>query len=233
MTSIELNAIGCIATPFKEKFGIPRQSGLCLKATGVIELAANQDSRDGIMGLEVGSSIWLIFQFNGVAECSTKYSVRPPRLGGQKKAGVWATRSPHRPNRLGLSLVALEKIENSKEGIKLHVRGVDLLDGTPILDIKPYLAYADRCDSTSPSWLAEQQFKKIEKISFSDAANEELKAAGEDFKILLEELLEHDPRPAHQRELDKEFSFQLADYDISFRPSSDGLEVTQLKNLNC
>ena len=141
---IEFEIIGFVETCFKEKFGIPRQPGLVNEARGIIRLRNEDDYRTAIRTLEGFSHVWVVFVFHEHGSKNWKPSIRPPRLGGAKKVGVLASRSPHRPNPIGLSALEIEKIViDAPQGPEIHVRGVDLLDGTPVLDIKPYLPYAD------------------------------------------------------------------------------------------
>ena len=133
--------IGYLESPFKEKFGIPRQAGLAPEARAVVRL--DPAMRDGLQGLEGFSHVWILFVFHGHENDDGKLLVRPPRLGGTRKMGVFATRSPHRPNPIGLSLVRLEGVEPDESSPAIHVSGVDFLDGTPVLDIKPYLPGGD------------------------------------------------------------------------------------------
>jgi tRNA-Thr(GGU) m(6)t(6)A37 methyltransferase TsaA len=141
---MEIKPVAYIRTDFQDKFGIPRQSGRVPTLLGRIVFEPSYRSPEAIRGIEEFSHLWLIFGFSAAKRGRRALTVRPPRLGGNKRVGVFATRSPYRPNSLGLSLVRLERIEESEgEGAVLVVSGVDLLDGTPIYDIKPYLPYAD------------------------------------------------------------------------------------------
>ena len=135
--------VGVIHSCFKEKFGIPRQPGLAPDARAVLELLPPYNRAEAVRGLEGFSHVWLSFIFHACLGEPWKPTVRPPRLGGNRRLGVFATRSTHRPNPIGLSAVELEKIEAAPGRVLLHLKGVDLLDGTPVLDIKPYLPYSD------------------------------------------------------------------------------------------
>ncbi len=136
--------IGIVRSCFREKFGIPRQPGLAPAARATLELLPPHNQPAAVRGLEDFSHVWLVFVFHGVPASRWQPTVRPPRLGGNRRLGVFATRSPFRPNPIGLSVVALDRIVTGQGRVALHLSGVDVLDGTPVLDIKPYLPYADR-----------------------------------------------------------------------------------------
>lgn len=195
--------IGFIETCFKEKFGIPRQSGLVKQAKGVIQLRANPDLKTALRELDGFSHLWLIFVFHEHGSKNWKPSIRPPRLGGARKVGVLASRSPHRPNPIGISVVELEKVElDAKNGPRVYVRGVDLLDGTPILDIKPYLPYADSVPDARPGWAGEEIPRfPVEFTVEADRAIHQFseKLGRPDLKALIFEMLSLDPRPAAQK----------------------------------
>lgn len=144
-----LNPIGTIHSCFKEKFTIPRQPGLVKQAKATLELIEPYNRKEAVRGLEEFSHIWVVFVFHkNESRGQWKPTVRPPRLGGNKRVGIFASRSPHRPSPIGMSAVKLEGIEESKDKILLHLSGVDLLDGTPVLDIKPYIGYADSIEDS-------------------------------------------------------------------------------------
>ena len=194
--------IGYIQTPFKDKFGIPRQPGLVVAASGVIKLGNNPDLITALKTLEEFSHIWIIFVFHEHGGKSWKPSIRPPRLGGQRKVGVLSSRSPHRPNPIGISAVPLVKVDLAAPGgPEIHVSGVDLLDGTPILDIKPYLPFADSIPQAHAGW-ASEPISRFE-VRFSKEAEISLGslnlAESESLRQLIIELLELDPRPAFKK----------------------------------
>ncbi len=143
MTDIPMRPIGYVHSCYREKFGIPRQPGLVTEAHGEVRLLPEFSQPDIVRGLEAFSHVWLVFQFHAIITAPWKPTVRPPRLGGNQRLGVFATRSMFRPNPLGLSVVKLEAVQHGASEIVLSVSGLDLLDGTPVLDIKPYLPYAD------------------------------------------------------------------------------------------
>lgn len=223
--------IGVLHTCFKEKFGIPRQSGLVKEANGVIKLRNHPFFGTAIRELEGFSHLWVIFVFHRHDAKGWKPSIRPPRLGGAKKVGVLASRSPHRPNPIGMSVVELEKIDRDAEGgIELHVKGVDILDETPVLDIKPYIPFADAVPTASAGW-ADGDIERTE-VSFSEKALESIRVRSIGYpklKELITGMLELDPRPAFQkRQLPPSsdaaqgthHGFRLFDFDVKWKIES-------------
>lgn len=209
MPNVSFPTIGTIHSCFKEKFGIPRQSGLVLQAESVLKFVADPYFREALRGVEEFTHIWVISVFHeGASHSHKKPSVRPPRLGGQKRMGVFATRSPHRFNPIGLSVGEVVGIDwDAPGGIELKLRGLDLLEGTPVLDIKPYLSYADSIPHASGGWVEElptgSSGTSLE-VTFSNEAEEFLKSlsGGPRFRALMVDLLKLDPRPGFQRKLD-------------------------------
>ena len=193
----EFGAIGTVRTCFKEKFGIPRQPGLVAGALGTIKLEDDPDLRTAIKNLEEFSHLWLIWVFHEHGSRNWKPSIRPPRLGGARKVGVLASRSPHRPNPIGLSVVKIEAVRaDAPGGAEIDVSGVDLLDGTPLLDIKPYIPYADSVPEARGGW-AEEAIARTE-VQFEPKALEIISGRAE-LESLIVEMLELDPRPAFQK----------------------------------
>lgn len=215
--NIQLSPVAIAHTPFKEKFAIPRQPQLAPAALGEIELLPPFDQPQALEGLEQSSHIWLIFQFHQALPKEgeePRLRVRPPRLGGNEKLGVFATRSTHRPNSLGQSVVKLEKIE----GTVLTVSGVDLLDGTPILDIKPYIPYADSLPAAS-NQIATEAPETIEVIWREEVragTEKEQQRLGKPLISLIEQCLAQDPRPAYQQ-LDTERVYGTVFWGMSVR----------------
>lgn len=200
--SFQFEAIGHVRTPFHDKFGIPRQPGLASQAKGVIKINPDPDLKTALRSLEQFSHLWIVFVFHEHGGKKWKPSIRPPRLGGATKVGVLASRSPHRPNPIGLSAVILEKVDFDAEGgPEIHVGGVDLLDGTPVLDIKPYIPYADSIPDANAGW-ASAPIAKLP-VKFSDEAEAEIKRrdpnGSKSLRALIIEVLEIDPRPAFQK----------------------------------
>lgn len=199
-----MSPISSIHTPFPEKFGIPRQSLLVSEARGLMKFPKNDFYHEAFRGIEESSHLWLIFGFHLLKEEVFNGLVRPPRFEGRKKMGVFATRSPHRPNKLGLSVVKFENILYLENEIVLEVSGVDLADGTPIYDIKPYVPYTDRIDATSP-------FEK--QMSFEVKWNCEKVSEAQ----LIEKIIALDPRPQHDRDSQDEYGVSIAGFNVRFK----------------
>ncbi|MGZ3789574.1 MAG: tRNA (N6-threonylcarbamoyladenosine(37)-N6)-methyltransferase TrmO [Bacteriovorax sp.] len=196
-----MNPIAIVHSLFKEKFSIPRQPGL-VSFESRIELLAPYNRPEALVGLEDFSHLWIIFDFHEVQVKADSLSVRPPRLGGNKKLGVFATRSPNRPNRMGLSLVKLVRIE----GTSLIIAGGDLLDGTPVFDIKPYLKEVESVPEAKSGWTEEVISKKLD-VVFDCECDLDLKE-----KII--EVLSLDPRPRYHEDGYKKYGSRLADVDV-------------------
>ncbi len=225
--------IATIKTEFPTKFGVPRQSGRVSNLRGKIIFEPEYRRAEALRGLEGYSHIWLIWEFS-LLDKETKSgrvwrpTVRPPRLGGNKRVGVFATRSPYRPNPIGLSSVRLVKIEqDGAYGPVLIVEGADLVDGTPIYDIKPYLPYVDSHPDAVGGFADEVAGYKLnvhipERIS-KIMKDEKLKE--------LEGILGEDPRPSYQNDPDREYGFLYAEYEIKFKVSGSNLTVTEINSL--
>jgi len=214
-----LMPIAYIRTPFPEKFGIPRQPGL-VDASGVVEMQPDFDKPELFDGLETFSHIWISFIFHQCIGQGWRRRVRPPRLGGNQSMGVFATRSPFRPNHLGLSVVRLERIAVAQGRVRLHVRGVDLLDGTPVVDIKPYLPYVDRVEDAAGGFAFERPESRLE-VVFALSAENQLRQlpGGKTLKSLIEQLVALDPRPAYQKTTatDRSYGMHLENCNIRWR----------------
>lgn len=222
----EIKPIGEILTPFKEKFGIPRQSGRAKSAQGKILFYPEFSDINAFSGLEEFSHIWIIFDFNKAHKDNFSPTVRPPRLGGNKRMGVFATRSPFRPNSLGLTVAQLIKIEKEKNRVAVYVKGIDILDGSPIYDIKPYIPYADSvCDAVGGF----SDDKKHHKLNV-EIPNEISKKIPEEIRKLLKECLSDDPRPAYQND-ERNYSLRLEDYDFSFFVKENTASVKKFRKL--
>lgn len=217
--------IALARSPYKEKFAIPRQPGLAKSVTTKIELQPPFDDPAALDGLEQVSHIWLIFFFHGVGSRDDALRVRPPRLGGNERIGVFATRSTHRPNGIGQSLVKIERIENGC----IVVSGADLLDGTPIIDIKPYVPYADTPNDASNE-IAPQAPSLLKVSWLPDVRTTALEIAAElneDVVAVIKECLEQDPRPAYQKhDPEREYGVTLWHFNVRWRyPTDDTIEV--------
>ncbi|MBR1822576.1 MAG: tRNA (N6-threonylcarbamoyladenosine(37)-N6)-methyltransferase TrmO [Clostridia bacterium] len=224
-----LDIIARIHTDFPAKFGIPRQSGLidALKSTIVFEEAYRDAS--ALRGIEGYSHLWLIWQFSESVTTRFSPTVKPPRLGGNRRVGVFATRSPFRPNPLGLSCVRLEGVElSTPRGPVLHVAGADLLDGTPIYDIKPYLPYADCHPDAVGGFTDAIDYPRL-KVDFPQAL---LNPIPPDKRDALMEVLAQDPRPGYRHAGDaRRYGVQFAGFDVRFVVEGDVLKVVDVEAL--
>ncbi len=221
---MELKVIAYIHTDFPTKFGIPRQSGLIEELKGEIVMEPEYRDPAAMRGLEGFSHIWLIWNFSEVKREGWSAAVTPPRLGGKKRMGVFATRSPFRPNPIGLSCVKLEEIVYDSRGTVLRVSGADLMDGTPIYDIKPYLPLSD-CRPNAAAGFAEETAQDHLEVVFPD----DLAAlVPKDHLQGLIAALKGDPRPAYQNDPDREYGFYFLDFDIRFKVRDNVLTVTEI-----
>ena len=215
---MELKIIARIHTDFKTKFGVPRQSGLVNELTGRIIFEPEYRNADALRGLEGFSHIWLLWDFSEAHKEGEGWSptVRPPRLGGNKRMGVWATRSPFRPNHIGLSSVRLINISpNTPEGPVLEVSGADLMDGTPIYDIKPYLPFTDSHPEATGGF-AQEQNEAIKPLQVQLPESLEQSLPLEKLNAL-KGVLAADPRPHYQNDPDRIYAMEFADMEIKFR----------------
>ncbi|NMP33417.1 tRNA (N6-threonylcarbamoyladenosine(37)-N6)-methyltransferase TrmO [Thalassotalea sp. M1531] len=216
-----VKSIGNVVSPYKEKFGIPRQPGLATAATGYIELDKTLEAIDMVDGLNKFSHIWLIFMFHQTIPHGWKAKVKPPRLGGNQKLGVLATRSTFRPNGIGMSVVKLEGVEVNDRSVRIKISGFDLVDQTPIVDIKPYIAYSDAVIDANSDY-ADKAPEELLTVLFSEQADEVLANQADEVKLLIEQVLAQDPRPAykHHKPDDKTYGVHLFDFNISFTYTS-------------
>ena len=218
----EMKIIARINTPFKTKFGIPRQSGVAPDVKGEIVFEPDYREIEAVRGLEGFSHIWLIWCFSESVSDKWSPTVRPPRLGGNVRMGVFATRSPFRPNPIGLSSVVLERIEYTDDrGPVLHVRGADLMDGTPIFDIKPYVAYADSHPDASGGFTDTAEFKKL-RVELGDGVTPPLSGG-------LIEALENDPRPRYHDDPERVYGMEYDGREVKFRVRGDTLTVIEIR----
>lgn len=220
---MEIKMIARIHTDFKTKFGVPRQSGLVNELKGRIVFEPEYRNAEALRGLEGFSHIWLLWDFSQAHQEGWSPTVRPPRLGGNKRMGVWATRSPFRPNHIGLSSVRLTRIcLQSPDGPVLEVSGADLMDGTPIYDIKPYLPFTDSHPDATGGF-AQEQNEAIPPLQV--IISEELKSQlGEERAKALEGVLAADPRPHYQNDPTRTYAMEFAGMEIRFRV--DGVTLT-------
>lgn len=223
-----MKIIAKIHNDFKEKFGIPRQSGLSGELLSRIVFEPEYRNPEALRGIEGYSHLWLIWQFSEAIRDTWSPTVRPPRLGGNKRVGVFATRSPYRPNPIGLSSVKLVRVEQTeREGPVLIVSGADMLDGTPIYDIKPYIAYSD-CHTDAISGFADPVREYALNVEF---CKELLSKIDINKQNSLLKILEQDPRPSYQNDPEREYGMRFSDYEIFFKVKDDTLIVTRVEVL--
>ncbi|TAH74854.1 MAG: tRNA (N6-threonylcarbamoyladenosine(37)-N6)-methyltransferase TrmO [Anaerolineaceae bacterium] len=227
-SNLTLECIARIHTDFPEKFGLPRQSGLVDTLKAIIIFEPKFRNPDAFRGLDGFSHIWLIWGFHQINRVQWSPMVKPPRLGGNKRMGVFATRSPNRPNALGLSSVSLDKIEVHKEyGPIIHVSGIDLVDQTPIYDIKPYLAYTDSHPDASEGFI--QDIREHELLVEFD--EELLKQIPKKYHEALLGVLAQDPRPSYHNDPERIYGFYFAGYNIRFKVIDNLLSVYEITKL--
>ena len=221
-----MRPVAYIKSDFTSKFGIPRQSGLAdLEAE--IHFYPEYQNPEAVRGLEEYSYLWLIWEFSQAVRKEWSPTVRPPRLGGNVRMGVFATRSPFRPNPIGLSSVRLENVEFSeKYGPVLHVSGADLMDGTPIYDIKPYLAYVDGHPEAAGGFTDQIQDHKL-KVEFPEKL---LKKIPEEKREALLAVLANDPRPGYQKDPERKYGMSFGSWDIHFKVDGEQLQVLEVFN---
>ena len=234
----EFQTVGRVHSPYREKFAIPRQPGLVSAAQSHIDLLGDCNREEILRGIEGFSHVWLSFVFHEAIKDDWKPMVRPPRLGGNKKVGVFASRSPFRPNPMGLSVVKLEGISEHKYSgqanqWRLHFSGGDLLHGTPILDIKPYIPYADALPDASGGFAGAAPDDQIA-VEFHPELLIALEAAEQQhpsFALLIKQVLAQQPEPAYHKPSDREYGVQLYDYNLRWRREGNILKVFELSQL--
>ncbi|WNC70738.1 tRNA (N6-threonylcarbamoyladenosine(37)-N6)-methyltransferase TrmO [Thalassotalea psychrophila] len=235
LNSYSFSPIGVIHSPYKQKFAIPRQPGLVSAAHGKLELLLDENQQELIRDIEQHSHLWLIFVFHGTSDQGWKPLVKAPRLGGNKKTGVFATRSTFRPNPVGMSVVKLNGICKINGNLALDISGLDLLDGTPILDIKPYIPYSDNVTEASSAMAQTPQQTDL-LITFNTKAEQQLiqvNADYSDLKLFIEQVLSQDPRPAYKKantEL-QEYGMSLYDLNIRWQIQNNDCTVLSIEKL--
>ena len=225
---LQIEPIAFIRTDFADKFGLPRQSGLVPELTGEIVFQPAYSQPDAVRGLELFSHIWLIWGFHAAEKPAGKgwsATVRPPRLGGNMRVGVFASRSPFRPNPLGMSCVRLEAVHTDTQPVRLLVSGIDLLDGTPIYDIKPYILVADCKPDASEGYTAQTRQHRMH-VDFPEAL---LHLLPPDKRQAAAALLEQDPRPGYADDPQRIYGVCFAGFDIRFRAAGDRLTVCAVR----
>ncbi|MDO4854036.1 MAG: tRNA (N6-threonylcarbamoyladenosine(37)-N6)-methyltransferase TrmO [Coriobacteriia bacterium] len=223
-----MKPIAHIHTDYHQKFGIPRNAGLAADTQGVIIFEPGFANPEAVRGLQEFSHLWLIWQFENTDRDHWRPTVRPPRLGGSRRMGVFATRSPFRPNPLGLSCVRLDKVEVVDGVPFVHVLGADLRDNTPILDIKPYLPFADCHPEANGGWTDDEPWQPL-KVDFPAS---ELAKVQEEKQAGLIEALAQDPRPPLQNNPEKSYAMAFAGYNIRFTVDEPTLHVTLVEPLD-
>ena len=225
---VNIQVIARMHSDFATKFGIPRQSGLVEELRSTIVFEPEFRNADALRGMEDFSHLWIIWQFSEAVRQDWSPTVRPPRLGGNTRMGVFATRSPFRPNNLGLSCVKLLGIEHTAEfGTVIHVGGADLMDGTPIFDVKPYIPYAD-CQPDATGGFTDTAGDFLLQVEFPANLIQKLPEGKRNAAIAV---LSHDPRPSYQRKPDRIYGLTFAGFDLRFRVTDDILTVVEVNKV--
>ena len=228
MENVSIQVIARMRSDFPTKFGIPRQSGLVEQLRSTIVFEPEFRNPDALRGIEGYSHLWLIWQFSEAVRSDWSPTVRPPRLGGNTRMGVFATRSPFRPNSLGLSSVRLLGVEQTeRDGTVLHVGGADLMDSTPIFDIKPYIPYGD-CHPDATGGFTDTAGDFLLRVEFPPALLNLLPDGKREAAMAV---LSHDPRPSYQRKPDRVYGLTFAGFDIRFTVSGDTLTVQEVTKI--
>lgn len=226
---MEIKPIAHFRSPFNSKFGVPKQAGLVAELEGEIVFEPEYRNADALRGIEGFDYLWLIWEFSANRHAAKSPVVRPPVLGGNEKVGVFATRSPFRPNNIGLSSVRLSHVEwESSRGPVIHVKGADLMDGTPIYDIKPYVVYADCHPEARSGFVDERKWDKLQ-VEISDTVKNFLLSQGmtEEKIGILKEVLAQDPRPHYQKDPHKVYGMPYEGMDIHFTVCNQILTVVK------
>ena len=219
---MNIQAIAFFHAPLKSKFGVPRQSGLVSELPGYIVFEPDYRQPEAVRGLEGFDFLWLIWEFSENKEAKKSLTVRPPRLGGNKRLGVFATRSPFRPNNLGLSCVQIDRIENDPvKGPVIYVKGADLMDGTPIFDIKPYVTYADSHPEARSGFVDQSSWQELE-VHIPEMLQQKFTSTELDS---LKRILALDPRPHYQDDPERIYGMPFGSYDIRFKVEGLSLYV--------
>ena len=230
----QMQVIGYIESPYKQKFAIPRQPGLIPEATGKLKLQAPYASETMIRGIEAFSHLWLVFVFHETADKGWSPMVRPPRLGGNARKGVFATRATFRPNPVGLSVVKLDGVERKNGKLMLKISGIDLLDGTPVIDIKPYLPYSDALPNAAGGF-SDAAPQTAMTVSFAEQVSLFCLQQNQypDLQVFIEKVLKQDPRPSYkkQREGEQSYGMTLYNYNIKWTVNGEHNHVTEIHQL--
>ncbi|PHR80647.1 MAG: tRNA (N6-threonylcarbamoyladenosine(37)-N6)-methyltransferase TrmO [Colwellia sp.] len=227
---IEFNIIGHVNSPYKEKFAIPRQPGLVTSVKATITLTGDANNAELVRELKQFSHIWVLFVFHGTQQQGWKPLVRPPRLGGNKKIGVLATRSTFRPNPIGMSVVKLDAIDIKAKQVILHISAIDLLDKTPIVDIKPYVPYSDSIPHAHAGFAQIQPSTNLQ-VTFNDLAQMALTKYSNNFPdlaLFIEQVLAQDPRPAYKQGKHDDKIYGMNLYDLNIQWQMQGLTTIEV-----
>lgn len=233
MTAFHFEQIGIIHSPYKEKFAVPRQPGLVKSASGELHLLPPWHQPDAVRGLDGFSHLWVLFVFHQTMDKAASPTVRPPRLGGNARMGVFATRSTFRPNPIGMSLVELNGIEYRKDRIVLKLGGLDLVDGTPVIDVKPYLPFAEALPDARAGFAPQAPDASV-KVNFTPEVAQQLASLAPHYphiRDFIVDVLAQDPRPAYRKDAadDRDYAVWLLDFNVRWRVTAEGFEVFALQ----
>ncbi|WP_305841491.1 tRNA (N6-threonylcarbamoyladenosine(37)-N6)-methyltransferase TrmO [Photobacterium leiognathi] len=231
--SYSIDPIGIIHSPYKEKFAVPRQPGLVPSARSEIILQGDANSLEAVRGLEQFSHLWLLFLFDQNLEAGWRPTVRPPRLGGNERIGVFASRATFRPNGIGMSTVELKGVRHENGNVIIELGGVDLVDGTPIVDIKPYIPYSDSLPQAQGGFASSAP--DLMPVCFSETALNQLPAKNKAYyQTVISEVLAQDPRPAYKKGKPdlKQYAVHLFDFNVHFSVTEQQITVNQIEKVN-
>ncbi|WP_419239334.1 tRNA (N6-threonylcarbamoyladenosine(37)-N6)-methyltransferase TrmO [Photobacterium leiognathi] len=231
--SYSIDPIGIIHSPYKEKFAVPRQPGLVASARSEIILQGDANSLEAVRGIEQFSHLWLLFLFDQNLEAGWRPTVRPPRLGGNERIGVFASRATFRPNGIGMSAVELKGVRHENGNVIIELGGVDLVDGTPIVDIKPYIPYSDSLPEAQGGFASNAP--DLMPVCFSETALNQLPAKNKAYyQTVISEVLAQDPRPAYKKGKPdpKQYAVHLFDFNVHFSVTEQQITVNQIEKVN-
>ncbi|WP_318470405.1 tRNA (N6-threonylcarbamoyladenosine(37)-N6)-methyltransferase TrmO [Photobacterium leiognathi] len=231
--SYNIDPIGIIHSPYKEKFAVPRQPGLVPSARSEIILQGDANSLEAVRGLEQFSHLWLLFLFDQNLEAGWRPTVRPPRLGGNERIGVFASRATFRPNGIGMSAVELKGVRHENGNVIIELGGVDLVDGTPIVDIKPYIPYSDSLPQAQGGFASSAP--DLMPVCFSETALNQLPSKNKAYyQTVISEVLAQDPRPAYKKGKPdlKQYAVHLFDFNVHFSVTEQQITVNQIEKVN-
>ncbi|WP_305420858.1 tRNA (N6-threonylcarbamoyladenosine(37)-N6)-methyltransferase TrmO [Photobacterium leiognathi] len=231
--SYSIDPIGIIHSPYKEKFAVPRQPGLVPSARSEIILQGDANSLEAVRGIEQFSHLWLLFLFDQNLEAGWRPTVRPPRLGGNERIGVFASRATFRPNGIGMSAVELKGVRHENGNVIIELGGVDLVDGTPVVDIKPYIPYSDSLPQAQGGFASSAP--DLMPVCFSETALNQLPVKNKAYyQTVISEVLAQDPRPAYKKGKPdpKQYAVHLFDFNVHFSVTEQQITVNQIEKVN-